>query len=51
MGFAASIITIAVVRFTEAPKHPWLYIGLVISIFSAMAAGALAFIRAREVSD
>lgn len=51
MGVAASIVTIAVVRFTEAPKQPWLYIGLVIGVFSAMAGGALAFIRARELSE
>ena len=51
MGVAVSVVTIAVVRFTEAPKQPWLYIGLVVGIFSAMAGGALAFIRARELSE
>jgi hypothetical protein len=51
IGVALSIVTIAVVRFTEAPKQPWLYIGLVIGVFSAMAGGALAFIRARELSE
>ncbi len=51
MGVAVSIVTIAMVRFTEAPKQPWLYIGLVIGVFSAMAGGALAFIRARELSE
>jgi len=51
IGVAASVTLIAVVRFTTAPAEPWLYIGLVIGIFSAMAGGALAFIRAREMSD
>lgn len=51
IGVAVSVTLIAVVRFTTAPAEPWLYIGLVIGIFSAMAGGALAFIRAREMSD
>lgn len=51
IGVALSAIVIAVVRFTEAPAEPWLYIGLVIGVFSAMAGGALAFIRARELSE
>lgn len=51
IGVAVSITLIAVVRFTTAPAEPWLYIGVVIGIFSAMACGALAFIRARELSE
>lgn len=51
IGVAIAVIFIAVVRFTGAPAEPWLYIGLVIGVFSAMAGGALAFIRARELSE
>jgi hypothetical protein len=51
IGVAVSVTLIAVVRFTTAPAEPWLYIGVVIGIFSAMAGGALAFIRARELSE
>lgn len=50
-GVALSVTLIAVVRFTAVPTEPWLYIGIVIGIFSAMAGGALAFIRARELSE
>jgi uncharacterized membrane protein YidH (DUF202 family) len=50
-GVALSAILIALVRFTDVPDEPWLYLGIVIGIFSAMAGGALAFIRARELSD
>jgi hypothetical protein len=51
VGVAVSVTLIAVVRFTTAPAEPWLYIGVVIGILSAMAGGALAFIRARELSE
>jgi hypothetical protein len=51
IGVVLSVVAIAVVRFTGAPAEPWLYIGLVIGVFSAMAGGALAFIRARELSE
>jgi hypothetical protein len=51
IGVALSLILIAVVRFTDVPDEPWLYLGIVIGIFSAMAGGALAFIRARELSE
>jgi len=51
IGVALSAIAIASVRFFDAPAEPWLYIGIVIGIFSAMAGGALAFIRARELSS
>ena len=51
IGVAVSVTLIAVVRFTTVPAEPWLYIGVVIGIFSAMAGGALAFIRARELSE
>ena len=50
-GVALSAILIALTRFTNVPKEPWLYLGIVIGIFSAMAGGALAFIRARELSS
>jgi len=51
IGVAVSVTLIAVVRFTDVPDEPWLYLGIVIGIFSAMAGGALAFIRARELSE
>jgi len=51
IGVALSVTIIAVVRFTGVPEEPWLYLGIVIGIFSAMAGGALAFIRARELSE
>jgi hypothetical protein len=51
IGVALSAIAIASVRFFDVPAEPWLYIGIVLGIFSAMAGGALAFIRARELSE
>ena len=50
-GVVLSVILIALARFTDVPDEPWLYLGIVIGIFSAMAGGALAFIRARELSS
>jgi hypothetical protein len=51
LGVAAAVVAIAVVRFTDAPAEPWLYIGLAIGILSALGGGGLAFIRARELSE
>jgi hypothetical protein len=50
-GFAVAVVVILVVRFTDVGKEPWGYIGLAIGILSAMGGGALAFIRARELSE
>jgi hypothetical protein len=46
-----AVVAIAVVRFTEVPAEPWLYIGLVIGILSALGGFGLALIRARELSE
>jgi hypothetical protein len=50
LGFVVAAVTILVVRFTDVRAEPWGYIGLVIGVLSAMGAGGLAFIRARELS-
>ncbi len=51
IGVAVAVVAIAVVRFTEVPAEPWLYIGLVIGILSALGGFGLALIRARELSE
>lgn len=50
-GVAVAAATILVVRFTGVPREPWLYIGLVIGVLSALGGGGLAFLRARELSE
>lgn len=51
IGVVVAVIAIGVVRFTDVPAEPWLYIGLVIGVLSALGGGGLAFIRAKEWSD
>lgn len=51
IGVAVAVATIVVVRLTKLPAEPWLYIGLVIGIMSALGGFGLAFMRARELSE
>jgi hypothetical protein len=51
LGFAVAVVTILVVRYTDAGKEPWGYIGLAVGILSAVGGLGLAFLRARELSE
>lgn len=51
LGVAVAIALIALVRYTDLPAQPWVYIGVVVGILSAVGGGILTLIRAREVSD
>lgn len=51
LGVVASLSIIIVVRFTDVPKEPWVYIGVAVGLLSALGGALLAFIRANEVSD
>jgi len=51
LGVAVAIVLIGLVRYTDLPAQPWVYIGVVIGILSAVGGGILTLIRAREVSD
>jgi hypothetical protein len=51
LGVAVAIVLIALVRYSDLPAEPWVYVGVVIGILSAVGGGILTLIRAREVSD
>ena len=51
LGVAVAIVLIGLVRYTDLPAQPWVYIGVVVGILSAVGGGILTLIRAREVSD
>ena len=49
-GLAVFVVAIALVRFTGVPARPWLYIGIVAGILSAVGGLLLAVVRARDWS-
>jgi hypothetical protein len=51
IGVLVGIGGIVLVRFTELPKEPWLYVSLTVGLVSALGGLILAMIRARELSD
>ena len=51
LGFAVAVATILVVRYTNAGREPWGYLGLTVGALSALGGLGLAFMRARELSE
>ena len=51
LGVVVGLGAILLVRYTDLPKEPWLYLGLTVGLLSALGGMVLAMIRARELSD
>jgi hypothetical protein len=50
LGIAVGAGLIILVRYTDLPREPWVYLGVAIAMFSVVCAFILAIIRARETS-
>ena len=51
LGVIVGLSAVILVRYTDLPREPWLYLGFTVGLLSALGGMALAIIRTREVSD
>lgn len=51
IGLVFTAAVIAIVRFTDVPANPWLYIAVVVGILTAVGGVLLAMARAFEDSN
>ena len=51
VGLGFTVVVIALVRLSDLPANPWLYIGVVVGILTALGGLLLAMARANEDSN
>lgn len=51
IGLAFTVVVIALVRLSDVPANPWLYIAVVVGILTAVGGVLLAMARANEDSN
>lgn len=50
IGVAVGLGMIVLVRFTDLPSEPWVYVGMAIAMLSVLCGFIMAIVRAAEVS-